>query len=145
MILCNFQKNTCGWDKKPDNASFIFQRHTAEQVGDNPGPDVDYQGKVDKMFMIASLDREASVKNEIARFRSPEFISSEHPVECFHFWFNFGMQGKGEYLTVSVEHDGEDPKVIWSLDQTWTSEQKWYEARVEVTPIEAAEKPKFRV
>ena len=48
-------------------------------------------------------------------------------------------------MTISVEHEGEDPKIIWSLDQSWVNEQKWYEGRVEVTPIEAAEKPKYRV
>lgn len=55
------------------------------------------------------------------------------------------LEGQNEYLTVSVEHDGEDPKVIWSLDQNWNSAQQWVEARVEVTPIEAAEKPEYRV
>ena len=146
--MCDFQANTCGWDKKPDNATFIFQRHSANQLEhmNMPGPSADYQGKTDKRFMIASIDQEGhSVDNEIARFRSPIFKSSEHPVECFNFWFNFGQQGQNEYLTVSVEHEGEDPKVIWSLDQNWNTDQKWYEARVEVTPIEAAEKPEYRI
>ena len=38
-----------------------------------------------------------------------------------------------------------DPKVIWSLDQTWAQEEKWYLGSVEVTPIEAAEKPQYSV
>ena len=38
-----------------------------------------------------------------------------------------------------------DPKVIWSLDQTWAEEEKWYLGSVEVTPIEAAEKPQYSV
>ena len=56
-------------------------------------------------------------------------------------------EGQGESLTVSVEHEGTDPKIIWSLDQNWNNEAKneWFQARVEVTPIEAAEKPIYRV
>ena len=30
-------------------------------------------------------------------------------------------------------------------DQNWNNEQKWHEGRIEVTPIEAAEKPEYRV
>ena len=93
--MCDFQANTCGWDKKPDNATFIFQRHSAQQLENSnmPGPVQDYQGEKNKRFMIASIDRaDFNVENEIARFRSPIFKSSEHPVECFNFWFNFGVR-----------------------------------------------------
>ena len=145
VIVCNFEENLCGWQIKPDNATFVFQRHNAIQIGDKPGPNNDYQGKDDKFFMIASQEKDAGNQNQIARFRSPKFKKDEHPVECFSFWFNFGLQGQGEYLTVSVEHDGEDPKIIWSLDQNWNNEQKWHEGRIEVTPIEAAEKPEYRI
>ena len=126
------------------------------------GPDQDYVGDKKGRFMIASIYRDnATVENEFAWLRSPLYKSSEHPVECFNFWFNFGVrytknflsfdvtnllqQGQNEYLTVSVEHEGENPKVIWSLDQNWNTTQKWHEARVEVTPIEAAANPEYRV
>ena len=62
----------------------------------------------------------------------------------FDIWY-LQKDSQGESLTISIEHEGEDPKIIWSLEQSWTNEQKWYEGRVEVTPIEAAEKPKYRV
>ena len=55
------------------------------------------------------------------------------------------IQGQGESLTVTVEHAEMDPKVIWSLDQSWVEEEKWYLGTVEVTPIEAAEKPQYQI
>ena len=91
VIVCDFEQNLCGWATRPVNATFKFQRHTADQIGDKPGPNNDYQGKTDKFFMIASQEVEAGNPNTIARFRSPKFKKDEHPVECFSFWFNFGV------------------------------------------------------
>ena len=92
-ILCNFQTNICGWDK--NNATFMFHRHSANQLENSnmTGPDQDYQGEKKGRFMIASIDRDNStIENEIAWLRSPIYNSSEHPVECFNFWFNFGVR-----------------------------------------------------
>ena len=92
MILCNFEKDVCSWQRQPQNGKYRFERINANQVGDNPGPNVDYEGKNDKYFMLASGTRDdVDNDNQLARFRSPEFDRDKHPVECFSFWFNFGV------------------------------------------------------
>ena len=48
-------------------------------------------------------------------------------------------------MTISIKHDDIDAKILWSLDQSWTNEVKWYQGRVEVTPSEATETNKYRV
>ena len=96
--MCDFQANKCDWDKKPDNATFMFRRHSANQLENfnMTGPDQDYQGEKTGRFMIASIYRDnaavESLEDDRARLRSPIYNSSEHPVECFNFWFNFGVR-----------------------------------------------------
>lgn len=46
-----------------------------------------------------------------------------------------------EVITVSVLHEGHDPKIIWQLGQSSAEKGAWVQGRVEVTPIEAANKP----
>ena len=38
-------------------------------------------------------------------------------------------------------HEGHDPKIIWQLGQSSAEKGAWVQGRVEVTPIEAANKP----
>ena len=38
-------------------------------------------------------------------------------------------------------HEGHDPKIIWQLGQSSAEKGTWVQGRVEVTPIEAANKP----
>ena len=104
-ILCNFQANICDWDKKPDNATFMFHRHSANQLENSnmTGPDQDYMGDKKGRFMIASIYRDnATVENEFAWLRSPLYKSSEHPIECFNFWFNFGVRYSKNFLSFDV-------------------------------------------
>ena len=32
-----------------------------------------------------------STDGATATLASPDFLVEEHPLECFHFWFNFGV------------------------------------------------------
>ena len=71
------------------------------QLNDNniPGPSGDYHDQMNKLFMIASdfvagpdsLERAATI------LTSPDFLVEEHPIECFNFWFYFGVS---IYLTL---------------------------------------------
>ena len=43
--------------------------------------------------MIAANENEnGEGADEYAELRSPFFKSTEHPVECFSFWFYFGVR-----------------------------------------------------
>ena len=91
-ILCDFEENLCQWANRPVGAKFKFLRRNALQIGDEPGPNNDYQGKNDTFFMIASKEISDGNPNDIARFRSPVYKKDEHPMECFSFRFNFGVR-----------------------------------------------------
>ena len=53
----------------------------------------DKGGKGDTFFMIAANENEnGEGADEYAELRSPFFKSIEHPVECFSFWFYFGVR-----------------------------------------------------
>ena len=146
VLVCNFESDLCGWQAQPsNNVTLNWQRKTAKEIGDGLGPDADLEGNQDKFFMIATKNKEDGTNNNVAKLKSPLFESQDHPIECFSFWYFFGKQGQGESLTVTVEHAEMDPKVIWSLDQSWAEEEKWYLGTVEVTPIEAAEKPQYQI
>ena len=69
-----------------------WQRKTANEIGDGLGPDQDKDGMFDTYFMIASNQNEPEQGvDAFAELRSPFFKSTEHPVECFSFWFYFGV------------------------------------------------------
>ena len=98
--------------------------------------------------MIASnaIAGPADPKNVFAKLESPFFKASQHPVECISFWFYLAPEGKGEILTVGVQNNqNEDMKIIWILDETWSSEAKWTKARVEVKPDKTDEDYEFKV
>ena len=69
-----------------------LNRYTAKQLKnqDIPGPDGDYQDLTDKRFMMASdhVGGKADARTEL---KSPVFKGNEHPLECFSFWFYFGV------------------------------------------------------
>ena len=63
------------------------------QNQDIPGPDGDYHDLTDKRFMMASdhvggAEGMAGARTEL---KSPIFKGNEHPLECFSFWFYFGV------------------------------------------------------
>lgn len=58
-----------------------------------PGPPSDHSGKKDTFYMMASDYTGADSKpaDATTTLLSPNLIGSEHPVECFGFWFYFGV------------------------------------------------------
>ena len=63
-----------------------------------------------------------------------------------YYKFSFLKKGinKNDAITVSVEHPGHDPKIIWEIGRESGMTGKWLKGQVEVTPIDAAENP-YRV
>ena len=96
IILCNFEKNKCGWSIKTSDELNVwtFQRMTTNglETDSLPHPSGDYNGNNNGHYMIASNAFGVDAKpNSVAQLISPVFKSSEHPVECFAFYFNFGV------------------------------------------------------
>ena len=57
--------------------------------------------------MLASKNRdEGDDENQLARFRSPEFKRDDHPVECFSFWFNFGVSIHSKQVGIPTKARG---------------------------------------
>ena len=96
LILCNFEKNLCDWKLDSVDHLYKWQRRTANSLINNdlPGPDADYHDVKDTYFLYAG-DKLAGTNSTgtglTATLRSPDFIVEEHPLECFSFWFYFGV------------------------------------------------------
>ena len=56
-----------------------------------PGPIADYGDHKDTFFLHAGLPSGNGVENSAAILISPDFKSRDHPIECFTFWFYFGV------------------------------------------------------
>ena len=94
VILCNFEDNICDWKSLSDDKLYKFSRKKSEQLGnqDLPGPD----GSVNAesiWFMYAGHKMAGinSTNGVTATLKSPDFVIEEHPLECFSFWFYFGV------------------------------------------------------
>ena len=96
MILCTFENDKCQWQIHSDDEKYKWQRKNTNQLNNDniPAPaNGDYHDEKDKFFMIASdhvagqdtLERAATI------LTSPDFLVEEHPIECFNFWFYFGV------------------------------------------------------
>ena len=63
----------------------------------HPRPDGDYHGEKNTFFLYAG-DKIAGTNSTgtglSATLRSPDFLVEEHPLECFSFWFYFGVSFK---------------------------------------------------
>ena len=94
LILCNFEKNLCSWKSTSDDNLYKWQRKTMEQLSNNgyPAPEVgvnlDSEWFLYAGFKIAGVNSSSGVT---ASIKSPDFIIEEHPLECFSFWFYFGV------------------------------------------------------
>ena len=90
--MCNFETDLCEWQAQPsNNVTLNWQRKTAKEIGDGLGPDADLEGNKEKFFMIATKNKDDGTNNNVAKLKSPLFESQDHPIECFSFWYYFGV------------------------------------------------------
>ena len=73
-----------------------WERHTATELQEQnrPGPIGDLGGDPSTYFMIASNSNDDGGEHPeiaVANLKSPLFKSTEHSLECFAFWFYFGV------------------------------------------------------
>ena len=96
MILCTFEKDLCDWQIISEDEKYKWQRNTEDELISNniPGPlNGDYHDEKNKYFMIASdfVAGQDSFEGAKTILKSPDFLVEEHPIECFNFWFYFGV------------------------------------------------------
>ena len=96
-LLCDFEQDLCGWSASTNEVDvtpdlYIWTQYTSLGLQEEsiPGPDGDYQDLKDKGFIMASdhVGGKAGARTEL---KSPVFKGNEHPLECFSFWFYFGV------------------------------------------------------
>lgn len=131
-----------------------------------PGPPSDHLDNRERYFAIASnMLPSDSPADSTADLISPYIIGTEHPKECFKFWFYFGVsyynapdngavkesctfQGNGDHDRMRVLQrikDVESPIILWDLDKSFVeAEVKWYPGQIEIT-AEAVEGFEYRV
>ena len=93
IILCNLNEDFCGWENVQDSPDHKWERKTVEELSgeSRAGPDTTFDGDLANHFAIAGNIGD-SADEGFASLKSPFFESFEHPVECFSFWFYFGVK-----------------------------------------------------
>ena len=91
VINCKFETDFCDWTNIENDPGHKWVRLTGTEVGENPGPDGDLNGDSNKYFVLASNFEESQSETSSAVLESPYFKSTEHPYECFNFYFYFGV------------------------------------------------------
>ena len=95
--MCDFEANKCSWSITTDDSSnnYKWARVTSKWLLESniPGPEVDYQNQNNRNFMFASdhVAGEEGTSDARTELKSPLFKGNEHPLECFSFWFYFGV------------------------------------------------------
>ena len=79
-----------------DTASqYLWKRYNSKELeeGGIPGPSSDYANDNNRYYMIASdlLAGNEGLPGAVSQLKSPLFNAGEHPLECFAFWFFFGV------------------------------------------------------
>lgn len=84
----------CDWEVR-STMNYSWNRDTAELLENEsvPGPPNDHNEERSKYFMIASDYRAGPLAIDGAEsfLESQVFLGREHPVECFSFFFYFGV------------------------------------------------------
>lgn len=97
-IHCTFEENLCGWNMATNDESNLYRwfRETANglEFEHVPAPPEDHNDYSDTYFMIASdhLAGSSSAEGLETQLISPVFEGKVHPIECFSFWFYFGVR-----------------------------------------------------
>lgn len=98
--------------------------------------------------MIASfLSSSAKETESFASLKSPFFDSTQHPNECFSFWFEFGAEKSEQGLMILLENQNNEPMdTLWFLLDTYTTEdKKWILGRVQIKIDNPSEITQYRV
>ena len=94
VILCNFEEDLCNWDQKL-SSNYKWGRITGQMSSDDGlgAPAQDLNGDTDKYFLYVFNDSGETSEEKRSRtwITSPQFKSSEHPLECLSFWFQFNV------------------------------------------------------
>ena len=92
VIECSFEADFCDWKINSDDHLYKWTRKTIKVLNDNdiPSPTDNINGDY---FVYAGYKMAGtnSTDGATATLASPDFLVEEHPLECFHFWFNFGV------------------------------------------------------
>ena len=149
-IICDFEKDKCNFELNSVDSKGNYQwtRTTPEELQNNGiiGPDLDYNGHTNGHFMIATDAGKGRDEVAVAEMRSPIFNSTQHPKECFHFWFYFEIEDKDEALAVFLENESQEKvKDLWLLRGGWSDVSGWDEGTVEFQIENPAEELKYRV
>ena len=106
VILCNFEDGMCDWKTLSDDKLYKFSRKKSEQLGnqDLPGPDGSVNDE-STFFMYAGHKMAGinSTNGVTAQLKSPDFVIEEHPLECFSFWFFFGVSSSLIYRVIRLK------------------------------------------
>ena len=92
----------CSWQNWSEDGLYKWKRKTVNALnnGHLPAPAGDYLNDKTKFFMYAGdkIAGENSTENGVITvLKSPEFKVEEHPIECFSFWFYFGVSVSQTY------------------------------------------------
>ena len=101
-LLCDFEnENQCNFEVSTDDTApslYMWKRYNSKELEENsiPGPSGDYADLKDRYYMIASdlLAGNEGLQGAVTQLKSPLFNAGEHPLECFAFWFFFGVSNR---------------------------------------------------
>ena len=94
VIECSFEYNFCDWKMSSDDNLYKWQRETVMILVNNeyPGPDTTINEQSQYFAYVgAKIAGPDSTDGVTTLLASPDFLVEEHPLECFHFWFYFGV------------------------------------------------------
>lgn len=124
-FFCNFEVDYCDW-VVTNTLDYVWSRTTAELLESEsvPGPQNDHNGERSKYFLIASDYMAGPLAPEGAEsvLESQVFLGRDHPVECFRFFFYFGVRLKISLSPLLIF--GFSPREVenswWSMSLIWT-------------------------
>ena len=111
-LLCDFEQDLCGWSASTNEVDvtpdlYIWTQYTSLGLQEEsiPGPDGDYQDLKDKVFIMASdhVGGAEGIAGARTELKSPIFKGNEHPLECFSFWFFFGVSSSLIYRVIRLK------------------------------------------
>ena len=97
MIVCNFEKDLCHWERKPgqsEEAKYSWQRNNSVnfEFAALPAPPSDHRDDRERNYILASgMFPPDAPSDATADLLSPYLLGKDHPNECFGFWVYFGV------------------------------------------------------